>query len=115
MGEIIDLGIDRNTATYEEINNAYAIYWQGRRDQHDNNYQWFRLRIKQLGYKSVVQFTKQNSLPVTAGTVANYFRGNSTMPLYIIKYLCYGLKVTPNVLLTQLGYYNSKGQEIVEL
>jgi hypothetical protein len=115
MGEVIDLGIDRATATHEEITIAYAEYWGNWQQQQQTRLQWFRSRIKQVGCKSVAEFVRVNKIPVTAGTVTNYFRGHSTMPIYMVKNICYALRVTPNDLLTIMGYYEPEKQEIQAL
>jgi hypothetical protein len=114
MGEIIDIGIDRATATHEELTKAYTEYWNAQNEKHKTNYEWLKGRIKQLGYKSLAQFVRENNIPVGASTVANYFRGY-TIPLYMVKHFCYALKITPNTFLSIMGYYDPKKQTIMDL
>jgi hypothetical protein len=114
MGERINVGIDRATATHEEIAQAYSDYWAEHTVKQQTIYMWFKSRVKKVGYKSVAEFVRVNQIPVTAGTLTNYFRGN-TMPLYMVKYMCYALRVTPNDFLTIIGQYDPEKQEIQEL
>ena len=106
--------IDRATMTHDEITAIYAQYWHEQHAQAQKNYVWFKSRIKQVGCKSVAEFVRVNQIPVTAGTVTNYFRGYN-MPLYMVKHLCYALRVTPNDFLTIMGYYDPEKQTVQEL
>lgn len=105
----IEIDSSSSTPIVEQYN---AIYNQ-QYTQSQRNYAWFQSRLKLLGYKSLAQFRRNNpSLSVTASTISNYFR-YGTMPLWIVPQLCYALKVTPNTLLSILGYYEpAKQQEI---
>lgn len=95
--------------TYEEHHKRQKAIQEG-------NYQFLQGRIKQLGYKSVADFRRGNpDLYVTSGTIANYFRGNSTMSPQTIVRLSYSLKMTPNNLLSILGYYDPAKQTIMDL
>jgi hypothetical protein len=108
--------VDRETMTNEEINKAYQDYWEYKNTQHQTNLAFLKTRIKQLGYSSMADFRRQNpELVVTAGTITNYFRGYSTMSPYTIVNLSYALRMTPNTLLSILGYYDPKKQTIVEV
>jgi hypothetical protein len=100
--------------TDQEITAIYAQYWQEQHSQAERNFTWFKSRIKQVGCKSVAEFVRVNKIPVTAGTVSNYFRGYN-MPLYMVKHLCYGLRVTPNDFLTIMGFYDPEQQKIQAL
>lgn len=108
--------VDRTNMTHEEITQAYADYWNTRQTQNQTNLEFMKARIKQLGYKSVAEFRRANpSLIVTAGTLTNYFRGYSTMSPFTIVNLSYALCMTPNTLLSILGYYDPTKQTIVEV
>lgn len=108
--------VDRTTMTHEEITQAYADYWNNRQTQNQNNLEFMKSRIKQLGYTSMADFRRKNpSLMVTAGTITNYFRGYSTMSPFTVVNLSYALCMTPNTLLSILGYYDPKKQTIVEV
>jgi len=102
------LNLDINQPIMEQYNNYYDNWYA----QSQANQEWLKGRIKHLGYKSMAQFVRTTSIPVTAGTVTNYFRGHSSIPLYMIKHLCYALKVTPNDLLTVIGEYDPSKQEV---
>jgi hypothetical protein len=88
--------------------NLYEQRWK-------NNHKWFRARVKQLGYKSIAEFCEKNPQGVVAGTVSGWFRGNSVINIGHIDKLCYALRVSPNDLLTVLGYYNPKKQTLQAL
>lgn len=80
-----------------------------------NNHKWFKNRVKQLGYKSISEFCEKNPQGVVAGTVSGWFRGHSVINISHIQNLCLGLRVSPNDLLTVLGYYNPKKQTLQSL
>ena len=82
---------------------AWQAYYNG---EITRRRQWVENRYKALGYKSLAHFCRQHQFGVTSGTVSNYLRGNSTMPLWFVPKLCYALMVTPNDLLAGLGYYD---------
>jgi hypothetical protein len=108
--------IDHSTMTQEQIRDIYQQHWDNRRAQNEENLNWFKDRVRYLGYASVAHFRRQNpDIGVTAGTITNYFRGYSTMPIYKIAPLCYALKVTPDVLLTIMGLYQPSKQLIAGL
>jgi hypothetical protein len=108
--------VDRETMSRDEINKAYADYWEYKNNQNQINLAFLKTRIKQLGYTSMADFRRGNpELVVTAGTITNYFRGYSTMSPYTIVHLSYALRMTPNTLLSILGYYDPKKQTIVEI
>lgn len=108
--------IDRETMSADQINALYQEYWQSRQTQNQTNLEFFKSRIKQLGYTSMADFRRCNpDLIVTAGTLTNYFRGYSTMAPQTIISLCYALRMTPNTFLSILGWYDPKKQTIVEV
>lgn len=108
--------IDRETMSDEQIRDIYQQHWNNRQTQMEMNLTWYKSRIKKLGYKSNADFIRRNpSIRVTAGTVTNYFRGYSTMPIYQMKDLCYALCVTPDTLLMVMGYYDPSKQQIIDL
>jgi hypothetical protein len=108
--------IDRENMTPEQLSDFYNGYWNSKKAQHQSNHHFFQSRIKQLGYTSMADFRRHHpELAVTAGTLSNYFRGYNTIPIYAIQPLCYALRMTPNTLLSILGYYDPKHQTVVDL
>lgn len=108
--------VDRQNMTSEELSELYKNFWDTKANQHQTNHQFFQARIKQLGYTSMADFRRNHpELVVTAGTLSNYFRGYSTIPIYSIQNLCYALRMTPNTLLSVLGYYDPKQQTVMDL
>lgn len=100
----------------QPVMEQYHSYWEQQHAQNQSNLEWFKGRIKQLGYKSLAEFRRQNpELLVTAGTITNYFRGYSTMSPYTIAKLCYALRVTPNTFMSIMGFYDPKKQIVEEL
>jgi hypothetical protein len=109
MGEPIE--IDR-TLSRDEIIDQYHTHWEIKRNKAEIGYAWVQTRIQTLGYKSLAEFSRLNKFGVTAGTVTNYLRGHSTMPLWFVPRVCYALKVTPNTFLTVMGYYEPDRQTL---
>jgi hypothetical protein len=106
--------------TAELLEHYYALRdWTAYHDilsqRRTNNHRWFKNRVKQLGYKSIAEFCEKNPQGVVAGTVSGWFKGHSTINIGNIARLCYGLRVSPNDLLTVLGYYDPKKQTIQSL
>ena len=93
----------------------WVAYANLRGQQWQSNHRWFKARVKQLGYKSIAEFCEKNPQGVVAGTVSGWFRGQSVINISHIQNLCLGLRVSPNDLLTVLGYYNPKKQTLQAL
>lgn len=90
---------------WESYYKIYRLRWE-------DNHKWFKARVKQLGYKSVAEFCLKNPQGVVPSTVSGWFRGQSTIHIGNIQNLCLGLRVSPNDLLTVLGYYDSTKQTV---
>lgn len=90
-------------------NEEYAQYqsiWEMERVRREMANHWVRSRMKELGYKSMAQFRRENAgLSVTAGTISNWLRWG-TIPFWAVPHLCYALKVTPTQFFTSIGLYN---------
>jgi hypothetical protein len=96
---------DPNQPPEERIAQLEAFYEFAKHERLRKR-EWVANRYKELGYKSLAQFCKVHNFGVTAGTVGNYLKGNSTMPLWFVPKLCYALLITPNDLLAGLGLYD---------
>jgi hypothetical protein len=84
----------------------YKSYWEKEQARREMASYWVKARMKELGYKSMAQFRRENAgLSVTAGTVSNWLRWG-TIPLWAVPQLCYALKVTPTQFLTAIGMYD---------
>jgi hypothetical protein len=58
--------------------------------------------VRKAGFKSLSQFAKHIEMPKSS--VSRYFNAERDMPAGFLVRICNGMNISPNTLLTRMGY-----------